>query len=147
MKYIYVINGPNLNLLGLREPTIYGSQTLKDIEQICTDYVKNIDYELKFLQSNGEGALIDFIQMACKDGSAIIINAAAYSHTSIAILDALQIFKGLVIEVHISNIYKREEFRHCSYCSKRAEAVISGCGPQGYLYAVDYIVKRLSLKT
>lgn len=144
MKYIYVINGPNLNLLGLREPNIYGSQTLKDIEYSCINYVKNVDYGLKFLQSNSEGDLIDFIQTACTDGAAIIINAAAYSHTSIAILDALQIFKGLVIEVHITNIYKREEFRRYSYCSQRAEAIISGCGAQGYLYALDHIIKQLA---
>lgn len=146
MSYIYIINGPNLNLLGMRETEIYGTETLKDVENICNDYADNLGYNIRFLQSNNEGDLINFIHAAIKDGIAIIINAGAYSHTSIAILDALKIFSNTVIEIHISNIHKREDFRKNSYCSLRANAVISGCGIRGYVYAIDYAVKKIQKK-
>lgn len=140
MEYIYVINGSNLNMLGLREAEIYGNQTLMQIKEACEIAVKNSPYKIKFLQSNHEGDLVDYIQQAIVDGAAIVINAGAYTHTSIAILDALLIFPHLVVEVHLSNIYKRENFRQCSYCSKRADAVIMGCGSKGYKQAIEYIL-------
>lgn len=146
MKIIYLINGPNLDRLGAREPDIYGTETLVQLEAKAVSYAYNYGYKLKAMQSNSEGQLIDFIHEACKAGAAsIIINAAAYSHSSIAILDALTMFEGYVIEVHISNIYKREEFRRHSYCSFRADAIICGCGTQGYFYAIDYVCKKIKV--
>lgn len=143
MQYIYVINGPNLNMLGQREPAIYGAQSLPQIETLCEQKLQATAYKLRFLQSNSEGELVNFIHSACGEGAAIAINAAAYSHSSLAILDALQIFLGPVVEIHLSNIYKRESFRHHSYCAQRADAVISGCGALGYLYAIDFIIDQL----
>ncbi len=135
-KPIYILNGPNLNLLGQRQPEIYGRETLADVAQACADLSDELRLPIKVLQSNHEGALVDWIQEARLQGSAIIINPGAYSHTSVAILDALNAFEGLVIEVHISNIHKREAFRHHSYVSLRADGVIAGCGTQGYLLAL-----------
>ncbi|MDN5248598.1 type II 3-dehydroquinate dehydratase [Bartonella sp. TP] len=144
MQYIYVINGPNLNMLGQRESEIYGVRTLQSIELLCAQKLQSSNYRLRFLQSNNEGDIVSFIHSACTDAAGIVINAAAYSHTSIAILDALQIFSGPVAEVHISNIYQRESFRQHSYCAQRADAVISGCGARGYLYALDFILEKLT---
>ena len=135
-KPIYILNGPNLNLLGQRQPEIYGRETLADVAQACADLADELRFPIKALQSNHEGALVDWIQEARLAGSAIIINPGAYSHTSIALLDALNAFDGPVIEVHISNIHKREAFRHQSYVSLRADGVIAGCGTQGYLLAL-----------
>jgi len=140
---ITVINGPNLNLLGLREPEIYGTQTLADIEKICIAAAQPHGFNIRFLQSNAEHMLIDWIHQAREESDALIINPAAYSHTSIAILDALKAFDGLVVEVHLSNIFQRESFRHHSFTSLRANCVISGCGVAGYRYAIDHIIEKL----
>ncbi|TVS03767.1 MAG: type II 3-dehydroquinate dehydratase [Rhodobacteraceae bacterium] len=133
---IHILNGPNLNLLGHREPEIYGHQTLDDIARDCAELGHELGLETHLLQSNHEGALVDMIQAARGKAQGIIINPAAYTHTSVAILDALAAFAGPVIEVHLSNIHKREAFRHHSYVSARADAVIAGCGGLGYLLAL-----------
>ena len=135
-KPIYILNGPNLNLLGQRQPEIYGRETLSDVAQSCADLAEELNLSVRCLQSNHEGQLVDWIQEARLQGAAIIISPGAYSHTSVAILDALNAYEGPVIEVHISNIHKREAFRHHSYVSLRADGVIAGCGTQGYLLAL-----------
>ena len=111
-KLVYILNGPNLNLLGKRQPHIYGSETLADVERDCAALAADLGVEIRFLQSNAEGQIIDWIHQAREDGAGIVINPAAYTHTSVAILDALNAFDGPVIEVHISNVHKREAFRH-----------------------------------
>ena len=131
-KNILILNGPNLNLLGIRQPEIYGSRTLEDLGKACS---MNIIFE----QTNSESKLVTFIQEAINTSDGIIINAAAYSHTSVAILDALNAFPGYVIEVHISDISKREEFRQFSYVSLRANHVIMGRGLEGYIEAIEKI--------
>jgi len=136
MKPIFVINGPNLNLLGLRQPEIYGSDTLDDVLDDLQRLAHDLGVQIEGWQSNHEGALVDIIQEAREKAAGIIINPAAYSHTSVAILDALNAFDGPVIEVHISNIHKREAFRHHSYVSARADGVIAGCGTMGYALAL-----------
>lgn len=135
-KPIYVLNGPNLNLLGLRQPEIYGKETLQDVAAALGDLAEDLGQTVRCLQSNHEGQLVDWIHEARGQAAGIIINPGAYSHTSIAILDALNAYEGPVIEVHISNIHKREAFRHHSYVSSRAEGVIAGCGTEGYLLAL-----------
>ncbi|MBO9475563.1 type II 3-dehydroquinate dehydratase [Shimia sp. R10_1] len=133
---IYILNGPNLNLLGKREPEIYGHDTLADVETSCAAVGASHGLSVKLLQSNHEGELVDWIHEARDHAAGIIINPAAYSHTSVAILDALNTFDGPVLEVHISNIHKREAFRHHSYVSARAEGVIAGFGVEGYALAM-----------
>jgi len=140
---IYVLNGPNLNLLGDREPDIYGNISLKDIENSLSNYAKKNNSEIYFKQSNHEGELIEFVHEASKKASAIIINPAGYSHTSVALLDALLAAKIPIVEVHISNIFRREDFRHNSYVSKSAIGVISGLGIEGYLYALKFLLDEL----
>ncbi|WP_221801360.1 type II 3-dehydroquinate dehydratase [Oceanobacter mangrovi] len=137
-KTIYVLNGPNLNLLGKRQPEIYGSETLADVEQKVRARAASLGLEIEFFQSNHEGAIIDKIHEAREKAQGIIINPAAYTHTSVAILDALNAFEAPVVEVHISNVHKREAFRHHSYVSLRAEAVIAGMGTLGYQVALEY---------
>ena len=132
-KPIYILNGPNLNRLGKREPEIYGKMTLADIEEICRQEAS--DNPIEFKQSNSEAQLIDWIHEAIDSGSGIIINPAAFTFTSIAILDALKMFPGPIIELHITNIHKREPYYHHSYVSKVATAVIAGLGPNGYRIA------------
>jgi len=141
MKPIYILNGPNLNRLGYREPEIYGKLTLPDIEKLCREEAGA--HPVVFRQSNSEAQLIDWIHEAIDEGSSIIINPAAYSFTSMAILDALKMFKGPIIELHISNIHRREEIYHHSYVSKIASAVIAGLGPDGYRVAVHAINQML----
>ena len=136
-KKILIINGPNLNLLGKREQLIYGPVTLKSLEKNLRTYSKEKKVNLSFYQSNSEGDIINFIQNNIKKFSAIIINAGAYSHTSIAICDCLRIFEGLIYEVHISNIYNREKYRRYSYLSDVSSVVICGLGIIGYEIAVD----------
>lgn len=136
---IYVLNGPNLNLLGKRQPEIYGSETLADVEAAAASQAESHGMTIRFLQSNAEHQLIDWIHEARENAVAIVINPAAYTHTSVAILDALNTFEGPVIEVHISNVHKREEFRQHSFVSLRADGVIAGCGTQGYLLAIDRV--------
>lgn len=143
-KLIHVLNGPNLNLLGQREPEIYGHETLADVERLCLATAAEQGLAVRFLQSNAEHELIDWIQDARGDAAGIVINPAAFSHSSIAIFDALCAFAGPVIEVHVSNIHKREGFRHHSYVSRRAEAVIAGCGIHGYRLALLEIARRLA---
>ena len=134
---IMILNGPNLNLLGVREPHIYGKTTLSEIEASCAELVKTIGGSLAFHQSNHEGQLVDWIQAARETADAIIINPAAYSFTSIAMLDALKTFEGPVIEVHISNIHARDEHHRHSKLSGAVKAVICGLGPYGYIVAVQ----------
>ena len=139
---IYIINGPNLNKLGIREPDKYGSLNLQDIEDMCKNKCDKLNLSCVFFQSNVEGEIINKIHDAIDQNmKAIIINAAAYTHTSIAILDALKMFKGIVIEVHITNIHAREEFRHHSFISKVAHGVIAGFREESYLMAIDYLFK------
>jgi len=129
---VYVLNGPNLNLLGKRQPQIYGHETLADVERDCTALAGELGLEIRFLQSNWEGQIIDWVHEAREGAIGIVINPGAFTHTSVAILDALNAFEGTVVEVHISNVHKRESFRHHSYISLRADAIIVGCGTQGY---------------
>lgn len=142
-KLVTLLNGPNLNLLGLRQPEIYGRETLDDVAAKAADLAEELGLGLKALQSNHEGQLVDWIHQARGTSAAIIINPGAYSHTSVAILDALNAFDGPVIEVHISQIHKREAFRHHSYVSHRADGVIVGCGTDGYLLALRRIATLL----
>ena len=136
-RIIYVLNGPNLNLLGKRQPEIYGAQTLDDVRAMCEAAAEAAGLQIVFRQSNAEHELIDWIHEAREGAAGIIINPAAYTHTSVAILDALNACTCPVIEVHVSNIHKRESFRHHSYVSARADAVIAGCGVEGYLLALQ----------
>ena len=136
-KKILIINGPNLNLLGNRESKIYGAMTLRTLEKKLKAYSKKKNIKLTFFQSNSEGEIINIIQKNLEIYSAIIINAGAYTHTSLAISDCLRIFQGLIYEVHISNIYKREKFRRYSYLSDISSVVICGLGFLGYEIAID----------
>ena len=138
---IFVLNGPYLNLLGKREPEIYGSDTLADVEAMCRKAAPNA--VIDFRQSNHEGVLVDWIQEARDAASAIVINPAAYTHTSVAILDALSAFDGPVVEVHISDVHKREAFRHHSYVSLRADHVIVGHGVAGYVEGLEWALGQL----
>ncbi len=140
-RTVYVLNGPNLNLLGKRQPEIYGIETLADIEAECRRLAGELDLAIDFRQSNAEHEIIGSIHEARERAAAIIINPAAYTHTSIAILDALNTFEGPVVEVHLSNIHRRESFRHHSYVSLRADGVIAGCGAQGYLLALQRVAR------
>jgi 3-dehydroquinate dehydratase-2 len=133
---IYILNGPNLNLLGKRQPEIYGADTLEDVEAMCIEVGRGFGVAVQLMQSNYEGQLVDWIHEAREDAGGIIINPGAYTHTSVAILDALNAYEGPVLEVHISNIHKRESFRHHSYVSLRAEGVIAGFGVEGYALAM-----------
>ena len=144
---IYIINGPNLNKLGTREPDKYGTLKLQEIENICQNKCNELNISCDFFQSNIEGEIVNKIHNAIDTNiRAIIINAAAYTHTSIAILDALNMFTGIVIEVHITNIHSREEFRHHSYISKVAQGIIAGFREESYLMAIDYIYKSFNEK-
>ena len=143
-KKILVINGPNLNLLGTREKEKYGSVSLVDIQKKCEIYSKKIDVDVEFKQSNVEGEIVNFIQDAREKYDGIIINAGGFTHTSVAILDALLAIKKPTIELHITNIYKREDFRHKSLISKAADAIICGLGINGYIFALDGIKKIIN---
>ena len=143
MRTVYVLNGPNLNLLGHRQPDVYGRETLADVAAGLHTLAATLQLMIRFEQSNREYELIDWIHEARTTAAGIIINPAAYTHTSVAILDALLAFDGPVIEVHISNVHRREPFRHHSYVSSRADAVIAGCGTQGYALALHRIAALL----
>ena len=143
MNKIIILNGPNLNLLGEREKNQYGSFTLKDVEQNCNDFASQNNIELSFFQSNIEGELINKIQTSRNNQDGLIINAGGYTHTSVAIHDALKILKIPIIELHISNIYNREEFRHKSLISSIAKGVICGFGADGYIMSLKAINKFL----
>jgi|SRR5687767_3772939 len=134
---VYVLNGPNLNLLGSREPEVYGRQTLSDIEKAVSQRAKKTGLEVVFRQSNHEGVLVDWIQEARTKASGVIINPGAYTHTSIALLDAFKMLDKPIIEVHLSNPHQRERFRHHSYVSMVAKGVIMGLGSLGYVVAID----------
>lgn len=134
---LLILNGPNLNLLGTREPEVYGAETLADIEAACIRRAESLNLQVDFRQSNAEGQLVDWIQQARGQYAALIINAGAYTHTSVAILDALLAVDMPVYEVHLSNIFKREPFRHTSYISRAAAGVICGYGGFGYEMAIE----------
>ena len=142
-KIIYILNGPNLNLLGEREPEIYGSESIDDIQKLTEQYVKSKNTDIIFKQTNHEGELIEMIHDARKKSDGLIINPAGYTHTSVAIYDALLSLDIPIIEVHISNIYKREKFRHSSYVSMAANSVISGFGIDGYIFALESMLKNI----
>jgi 3-dehydroquinate dehydratase-2 len=141
MSRLMIINGPNLNMLGVREPNIYGTTTLAAIEASCRDFAQQLGVSLSFHQSNHEGAIVDLLQSAREGADAVIINPAAYSFTSIAIYDALKIFEGPIIEVHISNIHARDELHRHSKLSSAVTAVIAGLGPYGYIVAMQAAVR------
>lgn len=136
---ILILNGPNLNMLGRREPDIYGSETLDSIATLCTKHAAKLGYETEFRQSNHEGELVTWIQQSGPTAAGIAINAGAYTHTSVAIRDALLTAGVPIVEVHLSNVYRRETFRHTSYISDIADGVICGFGSQGYVMAIDAI--------
>lgn len=143
MSLLYVLNGPNLNLLGKRQPHIYGHETLADVEADCRKLASELGHELRFHQSNREYEIIDWIHEAREDGAGIVINPAAFTHTSVAILDALNTFEGPVIEIHISNVHKRESFRHHSFVSHRADGAIAGLGTEGYQLGIRRVATML----
>ncbi len=144
MPKIYILTGPNLNLLGTREPEIYGSDTLQDVEKLCAETAKKHAMEVDCRQSNHEGVLIDWIQEAIHEADAVLINAGAYTHTSIAIHDALKMLSCPIVEVHFSDPEKREEFRHISYITSLATKVIKGLGKDGYVQAIDFIAEHIN---
>ena len=145
-RIVYLLNGPNLNLLGKRQPDIYGHETLADVERDCGALAGELGLGLRFHQSNREYEIIDWIHEARETAGGLVINPAAFTHTSVAILDALNAFDAPVIEVHISNVHKREEFRHHSFVSRRADGVIAGCGTQGYLLALQRVARLIDGK-
>jgi 3-dehydroquinate dehydratase II len=143
-KPVFILNGPNLNLIGEREPEIYGAGTLASIEQELREQAARGGLEIVFRQTNHEGVLVDWIQEARHGASAVILNAGAYTHTSIAILDALRALSAPVVEVHLSNIFKREPYRHHSYVSPAATGVICGFGAQGYRLALAAVIEFIA---
>ena len=142
-RLIFVLNGPNLNLLGKRQPEIYGHETLADVETSCREAAIALGLELRCHQSNREYEIIDWIHEAREIAGGIIINPAGFSHTSVSILDALNTCDMPIIEVHISNIHRREEFRHHSYVSSVASGIIAGCGTQGYVLALHRVARLI----
>jgi 3-dehydroquinate dehydratase-2 len=144
MKSVLVLNGPNLNLLGVRQPEVYGTTTLAMIEDLCRSHGKTLDLSISCAQSNSEGALIDAIHTAQGQHAGIVLNAGAYTHTSVALMDAIASVDLPVIEVHLSNIHAREEFRQKSFIAPVALGQICGFGPQGYLLALDALKAHLS---
>ena len=146
-KTVYVLNGPNLNLLGTREPEIYGRATLADVEKLCRTTAERYGLTVVFRQSNHEGEIIDWIQEArTEKAAALVINPAGYSHTSVALLDALATLEAPIIEVHISNIHAREQFRRRSYVSQVARAVLCGFGIEGYALAITGVSAMIDAK-
>ena len=143
-KKIIILNGPNLNMLGTREPEIYGHKTLGDISDLCEEYGQKNNLEIDFRQSNYEGELVTWIQDAIDEYDGLVINAAAYTHTSLAIHDALKMLSCPVVEVHLSDPAAREKFRHCSYIAPLAAHIVKGKGPQGYLDALAFLEAQLS---
>lgn len=140
---IMILNGPNLNLLGTREPELYGAETLADVEARCRDRAESLGFDIDFRQSNVEGELVSWIQEARTAAEGIVINAAAYTHTSVAILDALNMCDIPIVEVHLTNIHRREAFRHKSFVSQAADGMICGLGPLGYELAIEAVAERI----
>lgn len=138
-KTVFLINGPNLNLLGQRQPEIYGSTTLADVEDSSRAHAERLGMSITAVQSNHEGQIVDWIHEAREKADAIIINPGALTHTSVAVLDALNAYDGYVVELHISQIHRREDFRHHSYVSLRADCIIAGCGVGGYELALSHV--------
>ncbi|GAA1550687.1 type II 3-dehydroquinate dehydratase [Brevibacterium picturae] len=147
MSTVLILNGPNLNLLGVREPDIYGHTTLADIEDMCTQSAAEAGLSVRCVQSNHEGELIDAVHAARETTVGAIINAGAYTHTSLALHDALKSYDQPIIEVHLSNPHARESFRHLSYLSPVAAAVIAGAGASGYVHAVEILAEKLRAPT
>ena len=143
-RKVLFLNGPNLNMLGTRQPEIYGYSTLADLEQVVRTRAALLNLTIDFRQSNSEEDLVTWIQEARKDTAGIVINAAAYTHTSVAIMDALVAFPGPIIELHLSNNFRREDFRHTSYVSLAVKGIIEGFGPDGYEIATDAIAKLIN---
>ncbi|MGA9434704.1 MAG: type II 3-dehydroquinate dehydratase [Roseobacter sp.] len=143
MASVLILNGPNLNLLGTRQPDVYGSTTLADIEEICHEHAQTIDISVFFQQSNHEGVLVDAIHAARGTHSGIILNAGAYTHTSIALMDAIASVELPAIELHLSNVHAREEFRHQSYIAKVCVGMICGFGAHGYVLAMDAMKAKI----
>lgn len=141
---VFIINGPNLNLLGTREPAIYGTKTLEEVAEECQAIGAEVGIDIQFRQSNFEGQLVEWIQEAIGTADAIVINAAAYTHTSVAIHDALKSYDGLKIELHISHPHLRESFRHTSYVSPVVDAVVAGLGTNGYIHVVEMLPNLLA---
>lgn len=145
-RLVYVLNGPNLNLLGKRQPHIYGRETLADVEADCRKLAASLNLDIRFHQSNREYEIIDWIHESREIAGGIVINPAAFTHTSVAILDALATCEFPIIEVHISNVHKREEFRHHSFVSAIASGVIAGFGTQGYQLALQRVARLIDEK-
>lgn len=143
-KTIFLLNGPNLNLLGFREPEIYGRETLADVEARCMSHAETLGVTLDFRQTNHEGVLVDWIQEARGKADAIILNAGAYTHTSIAIHDALNAYDGYKMELHISDPKQREAFRHISYVEMASDGLIAGHGVDGYIIALDAVMEKIA---
>lgn len=140
---VFILNGPNLNLLGTRQPEVYGYETLEDIRRLCEEHAAALGLTVDFRQTNHEGELVTWVQEARTAARGLIVNAAAYTHTSVALLDALLAVDRPVVEVHLSNIHKREPFRHHSYVSKAAQGMICGFGSHGYVLALDALARLI----
>ncbi len=143
LPLIVVLNGPNLNMLGLRQPALYGRATLDDVEQLCIETAEGLDLAIDFRQSNTEGELVGWVQDCRTRAAGLVINPAGYTTTSIAIMDAMLVLEMPIVEVHVTNIHRREEFRQHSYISKAATGVIAGLGVQGYALAIQAIAAQL----
>lgn len=143
MSSLLILNGPNLNLLGTRQPEVYGTTTLADIEEMCSAHAARLGFEVSFAQSNHEGVMIDHIHDAKSTHDGIILNAGAYTHTSIALMDAVASVELPMVEVHLSNIHARESFRHTSYIARVAVGQVCGFGARGYVMAMDALAERL----
>lgn len=144
MTRVFVLNGPNLNLLGRRDPRVYGTATLADVERLCVEECARLGLDLDFRQSNHEGTLIDWVQEAISCGAAVVGNFGGYTHTSIAIMDALAVVEAPVVEVHLSDIHAREEFRHRSFVSLVADDAVIGLGVEGYVLALRRVARLLA---
>ena len=143
MKTIFIINGPNLNLLGTREPEIYGYETLEDINSKLKEVAGKQGVDIKFFQSNIEGELINWLHRAMKEADGVVINPAGYSHTSLSLLDALKMVSIPIVEVHLSNIFAREECRHFSITAKGCDGIIAGLGVESYVLGLQYIIGKI----
>jgi 3-dehydroquinate dehydratase-2 len=141
---LFVVNGPNLNMLGRREPDVYGSTTLADVERRCQELARELDFDLFFAQSNSEGQIVEWLHLAFDEAAAVIINPAGLTTTSVSIMDALRMLSQPVIEVHITNIYRREAVYHGSLISRTAWGLIAGLGPEGYALAMRGLASRLA---